>query len=59
LATIGADLVEALPMPAPIRSAVAVFVAEHHVEPVAFSKRKRDRVDPEALARRAPIKKSP
>ena len=58
LATIGADLVEALPMPAPIRSAVALFVAEHHVERVAFSKRQRDTADSEALARRVPIKKS-
>jgi hypothetical protein len=59
LATIGADLVEALPMPAPIRSAVAAFVAEHYVEQVEFSKRQRDRADPEALASRAPIKRSP
>lgn len=59
LATIGGDLVEALPMPAPIRSAVAAFVAEHHVEHAEFSKRKRDRADSEALARRAPIKRVP
>lgn len=58
LATIGADLVEALPMPAPIRSAVAAFVAEHYVEQVEFSKRQRDRADPEALASRAPIKRN-
>lgn len=55
LATSGTDLVEALPMPASIRSAVAAFVAEHQVD-VAFSKRMRDRADPEALARRTPIK---
>lgn len=55
-ATIGTDLVEALPMPEPIRNAIEAFVAEHHGEPVAFSKRKGDRPDPEALARRARVK---
>lgn len=57
LATIGTDLVEALPMPRPIRDAIEAFVAEHHVEH-AFAKRKRDRADPEALARRARVKDS-
>lgn len=56
-ATIGTDLVEALPMPESIRAAIAAFVAEHHVEH-AFAKRKRDRADPEALARRARVKDS-
>jgi len=56
LATAGTDLVEALPMPASVRSAIAQFVAAHHVEDASFSKRVRDRVDPEALARRAPMK---
>ncbi len=55
-ATVGTDLVEALPMPGPIRDAIEAFVAEHHVEPIAFNKRKRDRADPEALARRARVK---
>ena len=45
------DLVETVPMADPIREAVAAFVAEHHVEQVFF-KRKRDRADPQALARR-------
>jgi len=45
--------VDSVPMPDTIREQVAAFVAEHHVEQ-AFSKRKRDRADPEALARRAP-----
>jgi len=45
------DLVETVPMPEAIAEAVAAFVAEHHVEH-AFHKRKRDRVDPEALGRR-------
>ena len=47
----GNDLVETVPMPKAIQEAVADFVAEHHVER-AFTKRKRDRVDPEALGRR-------
>jgi hypothetical protein len=51
----GDDLVEPVPMPEPVRDAVAAFVAEHHVER-AFTKRKRDRADPERLARRAPAR---
>lgn len=47
----GTDLVEQVPMPLPIQHAVAEFVAQHHVEE-PFVKRKRDRADPEALARR-------
>ena len=38
-------------VPQPIQEIVAAFVAEHHVERVFF-KRKRDRQDPESLARR-------
>lgn len=38
----GSDLVETVPMPAPIAEALAVFVAEHHVER-PFFKRQRDR----------------
>ena len=49
------DLVETVPMPESIREAVAAFVAEHHVEQV-FVKRKRDRADPEAMARRGVIR---
>jgi hypothetical protein len=49
----GNDLVESVPMPQAIQQAVADFVAEHHVER-AFSKRTRDRADPEALGRRVP-----
>lgn len=48
---VGSDIVEALPMPGEIAARVASFVAEHHVER-AFYKRRRDRIDPEALARR-------
>ena len=49
----GTDLVEAVTMPAAMREAIAAFVAEHHVEQTHY-KRQRDRVSPEAMARRAP-----
>jgi hypothetical protein len=52
----GDDLVGAVPMPEPVRAIIAAFVAEHPVVQV-FHKRKRDRADPEALARRAPLGK--
>ena len=42
-----------VPMPKPMQEAIAAFVAEHHVEQ-AFVKRKRDRANPDALARRGP-----
>jgi hypothetical protein len=45
--------VEQLPMPPHIESIVASFVAEHYVER-EFVKRKRDRAQSEALARRHP-----
>ena len=48
----GTDLVEQVPMPEAIQQVVAAFIAEHHVEQ-PFVKRKRDRADPEALARRS------
>ena len=47
------DLVEQLPMPVAIEQVVTAFVAEHHVEQ-PFVKRKRDRANPEAMARRRP-----
>ncbi len=50
-----ANLVETVLMPAAIRAVVADFVAEHYVEQ-PFLKRNRDRVDPEAMARRARLK---
>jgi hypothetical protein len=53
---VGDDVVEAVPMPVPVRDAVEAFIAEHHVER-AFFKRKRDRADPEALARGEPMQK--
>jgi hypothetical protein len=46
----GDDLIEALPLPAPIAAWVRAFVARHHVER-AFYKRRRDRADTESLAR--------
>lgn len=52
----GDHLVEAVPMPDTVRDLIAAFVAEHHVER-PFVKRKRDRADPEALARRGPLPK--
>jgi Protein of unknown function (DUF3305) len=45
------DLVDTVAMPAAVEEAVAAFVAEHYVGQT-FRKRKRDRADPEALARR-------
>jgi hypothetical protein len=51
----GNDLVERLPMPDAVRDVLDAFVAEHHVER-QFFKRKRDRADPEALARRGPLR---
>lgn len=47
----GANLVEAVAMPEVVHEAVEAFVAEHHVER-EFVKRKRDRANPEAMARR-------
>ena len=52
----GDHLVEPVPMPEPVRAIVEAFVAEHHVEQ-PFVKRKRDRANPEALARRGPPSK--
>ncbi|HET9902318.1 MAG TPA: DUF3305 domain-containing protein [Xanthobacteraceae bacterium] len=49
----GQGLVEAVPMPETIRQVISAFVARHHVER-PFEKRRRDRADPEALARRGP-----
>jgi hypothetical protein len=47
----GDNLVDTVPMPATIADTLAAFIAEHHVER-EFVKRKRDRANPEALARR-------
>lgn len=50
----GEDIVDNVQMPASIAAAAHAFVAEHLVEQV-FHKRKRDRVNPEALGRRPPV----
>ena len=47
----GNDLVETVAMPEAVQDAVAAFIAEHHVER-QFVKRKRDRANREALAKR-------
>jgi hypothetical protein len=47
----GDDLVETVAMPDAVEDALAAFIAEHHVER-QFVKRKRDRADREALAKR-------
>jgi hypothetical protein len=49
----GQGVVEAVPMPEAVREAIAAFVAERPVDH-GFEKRRRDRADPEALARRGP-----
>jgi hypothetical protein len=50
----GTDLVEPVPMPELVIALVDAFVDEHHVEH-GFTKRKRNRADPDALARRGPL----
>jgi hypothetical protein len=47
------DMIEQVPMPVNIQALVAAFVAEHHVEQ-PFVKRKRDRANPEVMARGTP-----
>jgi hypothetical protein len=49
----GANVVEPLPMPESVQEAIAAFITEHHVDR-AFVKRKRDRANPDALARGGP-----
>ncbi|MCT7377180.1 DUF3305 domain-containing protein [Chelativorans salis] len=51
----GTDIIEAVPMPPEIQNRLAAFVKAHHVER-PFIKRKRDRADTEAMARRVPGK---
>jgi Protein of unknown function (DUF3305) len=54
----GSDLVDVVPMPEALRAVIEAFIAEHHVEQ-PFYKRKRDRADPDAFARRGPARKEP
>ncbi len=46
----GWNIVNAIPMPEPIQVALMAFIDEHHVER-GFYKRKRNKADPEALAK--------
>jgi hypothetical protein len=48
-------IVETVPMPEPVRVAVAEFVAAHYVAH-PFIKRQRDHADPEVMARGRPFK---
>ena len=50
---LGTDLVDSVSMPGAVEAVVADFVAEHYIEQ-PFLKRKRDRADPQAMARRLP-----
>jgi len=52
-ADVGSDVLESLPMPPFLRAPLEAFVARHHRER-GFYKRRRDRADPEAMARRRP-----
>lgn len=49
----GTDIIETVPMAPEVQQLLAAFVEAHHVER-PFIKRKRDRADPEAMARRSP-----
>lgn len=49
----GQGIVEAVPMPDSVHHVIASFIAKHGVGR-RFEKRKRNRADPEALARRGP-----
>jgi hypothetical protein len=53
-ASLDNDLVDTVAMPAAVETEVAAFVSEHYAEQT-FRKRKRDRADPEALARGAHV----
>ncbi len=53
----GSDIIEAVPMPIELQQSLAAFVEAHHVER-PFVKRKRDRADTDALARRDPRSRS-
>ncbi len=53
----GTDIIEAVPMPSEIQESLAAFITANHVER-PFVKRKRDRLDPETLAKRPPIRRS-
>lgn len=54
----GDDLIEALPLPAPVAAWMRDFIDRHHVEK-PFLKRRRDRADTEALAVRPAGRRNP
>jgi hypothetical protein len=54
----GQGIVEAVAIPDSVRDDIASFVSKHHVERT-FEKRKRNRADPEALARGGPLDRNP
>src|SRR5262245_23561703 len=56
LSEAGSDLVDVVAMPQVVCAKIDAFIAEHHIER-PFHKRKRDRADPQALARKGPIRK--
>ena len=49
---VGENIVDSVPMPESIEQTIIAFIKEHHVER-EFVKRRRDRANPEALARRS------
>ncbi len=49
----GQGIVDSVPMPASVRDAIADFIVKHPADH-GFTKRIRDRAEPEALARRPP-----
>jgi len=49
------DLVDTVLMPEPVRAIIAEFITEHYCER-PFIKRRRERADPEAMARQASLK---
>jgi hypothetical protein len=52
----GADLVDAVPMPAAVRQIIESFIAEHHVAQPVY-RRKRNGARPEAPTRRGTMRK--
>ena len=49
---VGENIVDSVPMASSVEQTIIAFIKEHHVER-EFVKRKRDRANPEALARRS------
>jgi hypothetical protein len=54
----GSDLVDMVPMPAPVQAEISRFIAAHHVER-PFYKRQRDETDAQAAGRRGGAGKEP